>query len=234
MAYKHSILIVEDDKTLGESLAEYLKSKSYDCLLTSTFQQAIETFEDRIDDISIILMDINLPDGNGIDLAKKMRNRNPSCVLFFLSALNDPNTRLQGLEIGAHDYITKPFELKELTLRLDRILKAQSEITQLPKVIAHGPLKIYFSQFQVIDADGNELTLSQKECAILKLLYEKKTEVVSRDQIIDDIWGVDSFPSSRTVDNYIVKLRKWCETDPAQHISIQTIRGIGYKLETKE
>ena len=151
-------------------------------------------------------------------------------VLLFLSALNDPETKVEGLEIGADDYITKPFALKELILRLNRILSSQSEISKLPEEINHGPLKIWFKRYEVQDAQGGVLSLSQKECAILELLYTKKNEAVDREEIIEKIWGEDKFPSNRTVDNYIVKLRKWCETDPAKNLEIQSIRSIGYKL----
>ena len=102
-----------------------------------------------------------------------------------------------------------------------------------PDEISHGPLKIWFKRYEVQDASGEILTLSQKECAILELLYSQKNEAIDREIIIEKVWGEDKFPSNRTVDNYIVKLRKWCESDTQKHLDIQSIRGIGYKLIQK-
>lgn len=225
-----NILIVEDEENLGITLSEYLKDLGHGCSWAKDARAARELF--KIEKPNVILMDIGLPDGNGLDLAREFRKLRRDFVLLFLSALNDPETKVEGLEIGADDYITKPFALKELTLRLKRILSSQSEFNKLPEEINHGPLKIWFKRYEVEDADGNIIALSQKECAILELLYTKKNHAVDREEIIEKIWGEDKFPSNRTVDNYIVKLRKWCESDPEKNIEIQSIRSIGYKLTT--
>lgn len=223
-----NILIVEDEENLGITLSEYLKGLGHGCFWAKDAKTARELFTSQRP--GVILMDIGLPDGNGLDLAREFRSMRKDFVLLFLSALNDPETKVEGLEIGADDYITKPFALKELILRLNRILSSQSEISKLPEEINHGPLKIWFKRYEVQDALGDILSLSQKECAILELLYTKKNEAVDREEIIEKIWGEDKFPSNRTVDNYIVKLRKWCETDPKKSLEIQSIRSIGYKL----
>lgn len=226
-----AILIVEDEKNLGVTLSEYLKTLGYSCEWSTTVAQAREMF--KTIHPGIVLMDIGLPDGNGLDLARELRSVRKDFVLLFLSAQNDPDTRVQGLEIGAEDYITKPFALKELTLRLERILKDQERFQSNPDEIVHGPLKIWFRKYEVQKADGSVLPLSQKECAILELLYQNQDVAVDRIEIIEKIWGDDKFPSNRTVDNYIVSLRKWCESDSEGHINIQSIRGVGYKLTVK-
>lgn len=223
-----NILIVEDEENLGITLSEYLKGLGHGCAWAKNAKEARELF--KSEPPGVILMDIGLPDGNGLDLAREFRKLRKDFVLLFLSALNDPETKVEGLEIGADDYITKPFALKELILRLNRILSSQSEINKLPEEISHGGLKIWFKRYEVQDAQGNVITLSQKECAILELLYTKKNNAVDREEIIEKIWGEDKFPSNRTVDNYIVKLRKWCESDPKKALEIQSIRSIGYKL----
>lgn len=223
-----NILIVEDEENLGITLSEYLKGLGHDCSWARDAKMARELF--KTEHPGVILMDIGLPDGNGLELAREFRKHRKDFVLLFLSALNDPETKVEGLEIGADDYITKPFALKELILRLNRILSSQSEINKLPEEITHGPLKIWFKRYEVQDAQGAVIALSQKECAILELLYTKKNEAVDREEIIEKIWGEDKFPSNRTVDNYIVKLRKWCETDVNKNLEIQSIRSIGYKL----
>lgn len=226
------ILIVEDEKNLGETLQEYLEGIGHHCKLAQSAEEGRKLFSTLKP--SIILMDIGLPDGNGLDLAREFRNQRKDFVLLFLSALNDPETKVEGLEIGAEDYITKPFALKELVLRLERVKKFRQGTDQQPEEITHGPLKIWFSKFEVQDADQNILPLSQKECAILELLYKNKSEAVNRETIIEEVWGADKFPSNRTVDNYIVKLRKWAESDTSKALEIVSIRGVGYKLVTKE
>lgn len=220
-----TILIVEDEPNLGVTLNEYLNGLGHDCALATTCAKASELFNKLSP--AIVLMDIGLPDGNGLDLAKKFRSIRKDFVLLFLSALNNPDIRVEGLEIGAADYITKPFALKELTLRLDRILESRDTLNE---VIKHGPLEIHFDKYEVVAAQGETISLAQKECAILKLLYRKKGQVVTREEILDQVWGNDRYPTERTVDNYIVKLRKWCETDSANHIAIHSVRGVGYKL----
>lgn len=223
-----NILIVEDEENLGSTLQEYLSGLGHKCVWAKTGNEAKSFFKSN--NPNLILMDIGLPDTNGLKLASLFRKERKDFVLLFLSALNDPETKVEALEIGAEDYITKPFALKELILRLDRILKTQTSFETLPEEITHGPLKIWFRRYEVQDAQGAMIALSQKECAILELLYKKQNEAIPREEIIEKIWGEDKFPSNRTVDNYIVKLRKWCESDPSHSIEIQSIRSIGYKL----
>jgi two-component system alkaline phosphatase synthesis response regulator PhoP len=222
------ILLVEDEPNLADTLIEYLKLKQFSCDLASNVHDAKNMFKNY--DYPIVLLDIGLPDGNGIELGQDLRKINPNLVILFISALNDPNTRLQGLELGAEDYITKPFELKELHLRLSRILKTKSFIKQTPDELEVGGLCIWFKRYQVQDGLGEIINLNQKECAILELLWRNQSKVVSRDQMIDEIWGNDAFPSNRTVDNYIVRLRRWAESDPEKKLNIDTVRGIGYRL----
>jgi two-component system alkaline phosphatase synthesis response regulator PhoP len=223
-----NILVVEDEENLGITLSEYLTSLGHQCHWAPNGAMAKIIFADKKP--QLVLMDIGLPDTNGMDLARLFRSERKDFVLLFLSALNDPETKVQGFEIGAEDYITKPFALKELIIRLDRIMKTQSVLDAWPEEITHGTLKIWFKRFEVQDANGVIIPLSQKECAILEMLYKNQNNAINRDEIIEKIWGDDKFPSNRTVDNYIVRLRKWCETDPSKAIEIQSIRSIGYKL----
>jgi len=226
---KH-ILIVEDELNLAHTIQEYLTSKGFNCILVHLMKEAIRIIqEDK--NISMAVLDINLPDGSGLDLARQIKKNNPEMLFLFMSAMNDPETKLEGLEIGAEDYITKPFALKELSLRIDKILNVNNLIRANPDEINLGHLKIRFKSFELIDGQNNKITMNQKECAILEMLWRNKNMVVSREDIIDEIWGKDAFPSNRTVDNYIVGLRKWAETDSTHKINIISVRGIGYKLE---
>lgn len=228
------ILIVEDEPNLGDTLLDYLEAKQYSVKLAKTACAAREIFLESSFKPYVVLMDIGLPDGNGLDLGMEFREKRKDFVLLFLSAQNDPETKLQGLELGADDYITKPFDLRELMLRLERILKTKDSFDTLSDEIQLGNLKIWFKRYEIMNGDGTIIPISQKECAILELLFKKRNEVLSRDEIIEKIWGENSFPSNRTVDNYIVKLRKWLETDKNQQATISSVRGIGYRLEVKD
>ncbi len=221
------ILLVEDEQNLGATLSEYLSSLGHQVTWGKDIKTGREFFLKQTPDI--VLMDIGLPDGSGLTLARELRDIRKDFVLLFLSALNDPDTKVEGLEIGADDYITKPFALKELTMRLSRIIQFRND-SLAQKDIIIGKLSIRFKQYEVVDATGALIQLSQKECEILKLLYNNAGKVTSRDDIINTIWGADQYPSNRTVDNYIVKLRKWSETDHARSLQIISVRGIGYKL----
>ncbi len=229
----HQILIVEDEVNLGITLSEYLIEKDYNCKHATNCSQARIIFNDSTFNPTIVLMDIGLPDGDGIELAKEFRKSRQDFVLLFLSAQNDPETKYQGLEMGAEDYITKPFDLRELMFRLKKALSTHGQLIEYTDEIKLANLTIRFKSYEVVTADGKTISLGQKECAILELLYTKKNLVVSRDEIIENIWGEDAFPSNRTVDNYIVKLRKWIETDESQKVEIKSIRGVGYQLTIK-
>ena len=225
---KGKILIVEDEKNLGVTLQEYLSSLGHECNLAETGSKARELFSSYTPDI--VLMDIGLPDDSGLNIARDFRQDRKDFVLLFLSAQNDPETRVEGLEIGAEDYITKPFALKELVLRLNRILETQEDKKQIADELIFGDLKIWFKKFEVQSGNGEVRSISQKECSILQLLLSQKNEATTREQIIEKVWGADKFPSNRTVDNYIVSLRKWCDTSTEKILEIKSIRGIGYKL----
>lgn len=225
------LLLVEDEPNLGETLRDYLRAKKFRVELATSCAEARIKFKEITPAVAIL--DIGLPDGSGVDLAREFRALRKDCVLLFCTALNDPSLRVEGLELGAEDYITKPFELKELTLRLDRILKSQQFTLHNPDVMSFGKLIFWPKRFEIQDASGEITSLGQKECAILELFLERKNEVVSRDEMIETIWGENSFPTNRTIDNYIVKLRKWAESDSSEALKIISVRGIGYKLELK-
>lgn len=225
------LLLVEDEPNLGQTLRDYLRAKKFQVELAPTCADARKKFDEIHPAIAIL--DIGLPDGSGIELAREFRGKRKDCVLLFCTALNDPTLRVEGLELGAEDYITKPFELKELTLRLDRILKTRSRIMATPSEFRFGKLIFWPRRFELQDAENTVSSIGQKECAILELLLERKNEVVTRDEMIESIWGEDSFPTNRTIDNYIVRLRRWAESDSNSGIRITSVRGVGYKLEWK-
>lgn len=228
-----NILIVEDEPNLGSTLNEYLNDKGHHCQLATNCSQAREIFQASGFKCNVVLMDIGLPDGDGLALARELREIQKDFILLFLSAQNDPETKLEGLNMGAEDYITKPFDLRELAFRLKRSVQIHEMLDEYDGEITLGSLKVHFKNYQIKSQDNEIYPLGQKECAILELLYSQKNEVVSRDEIIEKIWGEDQFPTNRTVDNYIVKLRKLLEADTTKNTSIRSVRGIGYQLNIK-
>lgn len=231
MNHSFDILLVEDEANLGTTLSEYLEDKGHQINWAQNCAMAKVLFKEHSP--TVVLMDIGLPDGDGLSLAKELRELRKDFVLLFLSAQNDPNTKYEGLEMGAEDYMTKPFDLRELMFRLEKAVKINGLLNTYQDEVKLSNLTVKFKSYEAIDANGKTVTLGQKECAILELLYSKKNEVVSRDTIIDQIWGEDVYPTNRTVDNYIVKLRKWMETDETGHVSIKSVRGVGYQLVIK-
>lgn len=232
MEIRGSILVVEDEHNLGATLVEYLNGLGGKAYWADSAKQAQELFDSK--NPQIVLMDIGLPDGDGLELGRKFREKRQDFVLLFLSALNDPDTKVEALNVGGHDYITKPFALKELTIRLENIFRYFKELFELPEELEIGGLKVWFSRYQVRTQAGEIIDLSQKEGAILKVLFQKKNQVVSREEIIEKVWGENAYPTSRTVDNYIVRLRKWADTSAQSAVEIQSVRGVGYALRTKE
>ena len=147
------LLLVEDEPNLGQTLRDYLLAKKYQVELAITCVEAREKFE-KIKP-AIVILDIGLPDGSGIDLAREFRSQRKDCVLLFCTALNDPYLRVEGLELGAEDYITKPFELKEMTIRLDRILKSRQFTLQNPEKMRFGKIIFWPKRFEIQDSGGN-------------------------------------------------------------------------------
>lgn len=226
---KSSILIVEDEVNLGETLKEFLIDEGHQVIWAESMTEALSVQKNHKFDL--VIMDIGLPDGNGISLAKALP---AGLAILFLSAQNDPETKVTALEAGGLDYMTKPFHLKELKFRLDKMLQGLKKIKDLGDEFHFGPLGVYFKRYELVDAAGAIIPITQKEAEILAMLLSRKGEAIARDEMIEQIWGEDKYPTNRTVDNYIVRLRKWCDSDPGKHIEIQSIRSIGYKLTIKE
>ena len=226
------ILIVEDEKNLGVTLSEYLNEQGHVTTLCESIKCAMEKLNQTIFDIA--LLDIGLPDGSGLELGRLISTQFKETKILFLSAQNSPDVKLEGLELGAIDYITKPFRLKELLIRLNKYEPSQrGESKPSLNNFTVGGLQIDFKSFLMTTSLGDQINLGVKENGILKALCERANEVLPREELIEKIWGEDSFPSNRTVDNYIVKIRKWIESEN-DIIEIQNVRGVGYKLVIKK
>ena len=229
------LLMVEDDANVADTLAERLRANGYavtPATSVAAARQALATGQ-----FDIALLDVGLPDGSGFDVARTLRDTSPGTAMVFLTAYGTPEDRIHGLELGADDYITKPFVFRELLLRLQNSLRRASYLQQ-PVGAARGAVRIGeadvdFGRFTATVA-GSVHPLTHKECAVLKLLVERAGTAVSRDEILDRAWSAHEFPTSRTVDNFIMRLRRLVEKDPANPRTLRSIRGVGYLFEASE
>ena len=223
------ICLVEDEKSLSEMIRLNLEMDGfqvdvYDNGLTAKNSIAkIATYE-------LVILDVMLPQVSGLDLCKELRKLSKVPILF-LSAKGTTVDRIAGLKLGANDYLPKPFDLEELLLKV-QILLNRNEIEQ-EEELTIGTKTVRFSTFEITDNTSSEIiVLSKKEIDLLKLFAAKEGLVVSRDEILDKVWG-DQFPTSRTIDNYILSFRKTFENDPKNPLFFHSIRGVGYKFTSK-
>ena len=225
------LLVVEDERNVGETLSERLQAAGYRVTLADSAARARQAW--RSEAPKLALLDVGLPDGNGFALARELRAAAPQTAIIFLTAHGNPEERVRGLEIGADDYLTKPCHFRELLLRIQNCLKRAQDLADLPGEV-RGMLRIGRAQvdFERYSAEvaGEHHALTHKECAVLRLLASRVGKAVSRDEILDRAWSADEFPTSRTVDNFIVRLRRLVEDDAAEPRVIRSIRGVGYLL----
>ena len=221
------ILLVEDEESLVNVLTLNLELENYEVEVASTGSEAIKKFDDSFD---LVILDVMLPEVNGFDVCANLRKKSLTPILF-ISAKGTSLDRITGLKMGADDYLVKPFNLEELLLRIAILINRPKQSAEMTDY-TFGENSINFKTYEVI-AQGKILTLSKRELALLRFLITKQNEVVSRDAILDKIWGRDNFPTSRTIDNYILNFRKYFEPEPSNPIYFKSLRGVGYKFEIK-
>lgn len=227
-AASQSILVVEDEENVGSTLVERLKKEHYEVLWARSLEEARAQVQARVFDL--VLLDVGLPDGNGFSFVPEIRRQQRATAVVFLTAYAGAEQRIQGLELGAEDYIVKPFHFKELLLRIQNAMKRTLYLRGASDTVQIGRAKVNFARFEV-EVDGETHVLTQKECALLKLLSDRRGNVVSRDEILNFVWSSDEYPSPRTIDNFIMKLRRLIETGSNQPEMIRSVRGVGYILE---
>jgi DNA-binding response OmpR family regulator len=231
------ILLIEDDHTIVEALEDTFRFHDYDVSIAGNGKDGIRLFREHSPDI--IILDVMLPGVDGFEICKKIKHEEPHTPIIMLTAKGQENDKLLGFELGADDYVTKPFSIKELVARVSAVLKRsaaarppaaaqQQEPSNTVESLTIGNAIINFKHFTVV-REGTEHSLSSKECDILKLLTEHPDEVIDRNRIIDVVWGDEYFPSPRTIDNFILKLRNKIEDDPRNPVFLLTVHGVGYK-----
>lgn len=219
------ILLVEDEESLINVLTLNLEFENFQVDVAHTGLQALTKFNDSY---SLVILDVMLPELNGFDVCREIRSKS-SVPILIISAKGTSSDRINGLKLGADDYLVKPFNLEELLLRVNILIDRQKSDPG-PDIFNFGGHEINFRTFQA-RVNGKNINLSKREAELLKLLISRQGEVVSRDLILDTIWGKDQFPTSRTIDNYILNLRKYFEKDSRNPQYFKSLRGVGYKFE---
>ncbi len=223
------ILLVEDEPSLSETIKLNLEMEGYKVTSVADGKKVLKAFRDAR--YNLIILDVMLPGVDGFTLCESIRLENPDIPVLFLTAKNTSADRVTGLKLGADDYLTKPFNLEELLLRISNLIKRGQRTSQAHiNSYEFNGFKVNFSQLEITTPKNKIVNLTKKESLLLKLLIEKKNEVVSREHILETVWGYDIYPSTRTIDNFIVTFRKYFENDPSNPKYFLSVRGIGYKF----
>ena len=225
---KQSILVIEDEENLASTLALNLELENYKVLVAKNGTEGLSLYRENHTSIDLVLLDVMLPGINGFDLLPEFKKIDKEVPVIFLTAKNLVNEKISGLKLGAEDYITKPFELEELLLRIRNVIKRNSRSVTTPFIF--DTCSINFETFEIRNIKGESLTLSRREIGLLKLLTDNVNKVISRDQIIEALWDENEKPSSRTIDNYILGFRKHFEENPKEPKHFHSVRGVGYKF----
>ncbi|HTO14316.1 MAG TPA: response regulator transcription factor [Edaphocola sp.] len=228
---KASLLLVEDEESLREGLKLNLELDDYEVTTAVTGIEAIKAVKQEYFDL--IILDIMIPEMDGLTVCENIRLQNIDVPILFLSARNTSNDRIEGLKKGGDDYLTKPFDLEELLIRVDKLItksKKMKDRNNVADVYSFGKCQVDFVAQEAKDKDGKNIELSKKEVALLKLLVEHKNEVVSREHILQAVWGYNVYPTTRTIDNFILNFRKYFEKDSRNPKHFHSVRGVGYKF----
>jgi two-component system alkaline phosphatase synthesis response regulator PhoP len=226
------IFLVEDEISIRDALKLNLELEGYEVVTTADGKRVLKMFKEQHFDI--VLLDIMLPEVSGLELCEQIRLVNMDIPIIFLTAKDTTADKVTGLKKGADDYIVKPFNLEELLLRIQILLKrSQGSTSTSLESFEFGVNK---ANFKTYEATGNQgdFKLTKKEAMLLKLLIERRGEVVSRQQILQSVWGYDVYPSTRTIDNFILSFRKYFEKDPKSPSFFHSVRGVGYKFVIEE
>ena len=230
------VLVVDDEPSLQTLLTYNLKKSGFDVVLAEDGQQALDIIHEQ--KIDIVLLDIMLPEKSGVDVTRELRAEKNQIPIIMLTALDDEIDKVVGLEIGADDYVTKPFSPREVIARVHAVLRRFSQKTQAPKEESvkhnqsYGRLTIDFNKM-VVQFDDEIVKLTPKEYELLAYMAEREGRVLSRETILDGVWGYEfSGPDTRMVDMHLSHLRDKIELDPKHPIYLKTVRGFGYRFDS--
>lgn len=224
----NKILLVEDEESLAEGLLFNLSEEGYSVVWVKDGKKALEQFDSQPYDL--IILDIMLPYIDGFEVAKYVREKSPMIPILMLTARTAVHDRVRGLEIGADDYLTKPFHLQELLARVKGILRRKSwyqSAVESTSTYQFGENEINFADFSC-KSENKKFRLTQQEAMVMKYLIQKKDKIVSREELLEKVWNISSEIETRTVDNFIARLRKYFEPDTKKPVYIKSIRSAGY------
>jgi two-component system, OmpR family, alkaline phosphatase synthesis response regulator PhoP len=227
------VLVVEDDPYLAAGVMENLRAEGYEVSSAGDGEQALAWLAAHA--CALIVLDVMLPGIDGLNVCRTLRGQGNNTPVLFLTARGDPADRVSGLESGGDDYLAKPFHLQEFLLRVRAILRRWDwyrSASASASVLCFGGNEVDFRAFRARAWNGEAQELTEKEAMILKALAEHAGEIVSREDLLAHVWGYDVFPSTRTVDNFILRLRKRFEKDPANPRHFLTVWGVGYRFLT--
>lgn len=222
--------MVEDEENLHEALKLNLELEGYE--VSSAFDGASALKVVQGEYFDLIILDVMLPEMDGINVTEAIRLTNNEVPILILSAKNSSADRVLGLKKGADDYLTKPFNLEELLLRVKKLIEKNKKLQDKETVgdtYSFGNNTVDFKAQEAVAAGGTKIQLSKKETMLLKLLIENKNEVVPREKILQVVWGYNVYPTTRTIDNFILSFRKYFEEDSRNPKYFHSVRGVGYK-----
>jgi two-component system alkaline phosphatase synthesis response regulator PhoP len=225
------ILLVEDEANIRENLKLNLELEGYEVVAVDNGLDAVKTFRDQR--FNTLVLDIMLPEMDGLSVCEQVRLEDREVPILFLTAKDASKDIVAGLKTGGDDYLTKPFHLEELLLRVgklvERSLRASANTAVEVDEFRFGDNRVNFATYEAVGKEG-PIRLTNKEVKLLKLLVDRRNEVVSRQHILQTVWGYDVFPSTRTIDNFILAFRKYFEADPKNPAYFHSVRGVGYKF----
>lgn len=224
----NSILIVEDEANLANTMALNLRAEGYETVIARSGKEAKQVFERGLAALDLVMLDVMLPDESGFELCKQIKQARPELPVIFLTAKNQSYDKIAGLKLGADDYITKPFELEELLLRIRNLLKRANKTGDEVYTFRNGAIN--FSTYVVTTHHGDQISLSKREMGLLELLTRQVNKVISRDEILEKLWTAEENASARTIDNYVLNFRKYFEPNPKAPEHFHSVRGVGYKF----
>jgi len=231
---KKHILIVEDEEHLADALSHNLQFEGYSTTHAEDGEEGLRLAQNI--QFDLIILDVMMPKLDGFEVCRRLRATGNKVPILFLTAKSSDADRLLGLKLGADDYLAKPFLLEELMLRIQGIFRRQDWYGTPPEqqeVFSFDGNQVNFRTYEAV-GKGRTIRLTEKECMLIKLLIERKNQVVSREEILERVWGYRFSTSSRTIDNFIVRLRRYFEENPKQPKFIQSVRGVGYRLNIGE
>ena len=222
------ILVVDDEAHLADGIRENLAAEGYATEVAYDGAAGLRAAEASPFDLAVV--DVMLPGLDGLELCSRMRRAGIQTPVLFLTVKGAPEDRIRGFEAGGDDYLTKPFHLQELLLRVAAILRRSRWYEESPATLEFGGNRIDFRTYQARSWDGAQHNLTHKEAMIVQSLAERESGIVTREEILDRVWGYEVFPSTRTIDNFIVRIRKRFERNPEAPLHFHTVRGVGYRF----